>query len=455
MRRFPLSTGALIAALLPAGVCAKAPTLQAAIGAPDDFTLSGSVRLRYETIAGAPRPIYRSDDEELALRTTLAAEYHAHGIRIGAEVYDSRITLDRPGSPVTTSEVNALELVQAYVGADLGQALGRGTKAQVMVGRMMLNLGSRRLVAADDYRNTTNSYTGVRADMTLADGTTGTFIYTLPQYRLPDDAPALRRGKVQMDRESLHLRLWGGLIAHPRTLAGATAELNFFRLQERDSPALPTRNRDLTTVGARLIRDPKPALWDFELEGIYQTGSIRASLAPSAARQAVSAWFVHADAGYSFPGAAKLRLSAEFDYASGDGRGGRYGRFDTLFGMRRADLAPAGIFNGLLRSNIMTPGIRVEAAPGKRLDMFAAYRGLWLADRFDAFSGTGVRDPNGRSGRFAGQQLEGRVRYWLVPGFLRGEIDALWLARGRFLKTAPGARDKDAKYLAVAATATF
>jgi hypothetical protein len=43
-----------------------------------------------------------------------------------------------------------------------------------------------------------------------------------------------------------------------------------------------------------------------------------------------------------------------------------------------------------------------------------------------------------------------------MPGFLRGEIDGVWLAKGRFLKTAPNApRTGDTHYLATAVTATF
>ncbi|RZA11466.1 MAG: hypothetical protein EOP93_23400, partial [Lysobacteraceae bacterium] len=108
--------------------------------------------------------------------------------------------------------------------------------------------------------------------------------------------------------------------------------------------------------------------------------------------------------------------------------------FSLQHRLRLRDLAPAGIYNAIARANIMTPGLRVEVAPGKRVDAFAVYRAMWLADRTDAFSTTNVRDSSGRSGRFAGHQLETRVRYWLVPGFLRAEVNALWLARGRFLK---------------------
>lgn len=446
----------LSAGLLPSAALADSPSLQAAIGSPSDFKLSGSVRVRYETLDGQPRPGFRAEDEQLALRSTLAAEYHHGGLRIGAELYDSRAYFDRNGSAVSANEVNAFELVQAYVGADLGDALAKGSSAQIQVGRMMLNLGSRRLVAADDYRNTTNGYTGVRADLKTRGGTTATLIYTLPQVRLPDDLPSLRSGKVRWDRESFDLRLWGGMIARPKAVAGATAELTYFRLQERDAPGRPNRNRDLHTVGGRIIRDPKVGHWDFEAEGFYQFGSIAANLSPTAATLDVDAWFVHADVGYTFSGPAKLRLSVEYDRASGDGPGRSYGRFDTLFGMRRADLAPSGIYNAIGRANVSTPGLRAEIAPGKRFDAFAVYRAMWLAEPTDTFSTTGVRDASGRSGSFAGHQLEARARYWLVPGLLRGELDGVWLVKGHFLETAPNApRTGDAHYLATMLTATF
>lgn len=441
---------------LPSAALADAPTLQSAIGNPDDFKLSASVRMRHELLDGQPRAGFRPEDEQIALRSTLFAEYRSGPIRIGGELYDSRAYLDQAGSAISANEVNTFELVQAYVAADLKDVLGARTSTQIQFGRMTMNLGSRRLVAADDYRNTTNGYTGLRADVKARDGTSLTLIYTLPQVRLPDDLPSVRAARTQWDRESFDLRLWGGIVARPKTLAGATAELSYFRLQEYDSPGRPTRDRDLHTVSARVIRDPKPGQLDFEAEGIYQFGGISETTAANTTRMPVSAWFLHADAGYTFPGRAKLRVSVEYDYASGDGPGGTFGRFDTLFGMRRADLAPAGIYNAIGRANISTPGVRLEVAPGKRFDAFAAYRAMWLADRTDAFSTTGVRDPSGQSGSFAGHQVEGRARYWLVPGFLRAEVNAVWLAKGRFLKTAPNApQTGDTHYLATGLTATF
>lgn len=165
---------------------------------------------------------------------------------------------------------------------------------------------------------------------------------------------------------------------------------------------------------------------------------------------------MHAEAGYTFAHPWKPHVSAEFDLASGDGTGGRYGRFDTLFGMRRADLAPAGIYNAIGRANIVTPGLRLEMTPSPRWDGFVAARGLWLEAREDAFSTTGVRDPAGASGRYAGTQLEGRVRYWLVPGRLRAEVNGVWLDKARFLRDAPNAPPTgNERYLSLNLTGQF
>lgn len=432
------------------------PTLQAAIGNPDNFKVSGSVRVRYEALDGQFRPGFDGNDDLWSIRTTLFGELDTGPLRIGGEIYDSRAYGTNAGSVLTTGEVNPLELVQGYLVADIARPFGKGSKLTLQAGRFTMNLGSRRLVAADDYRNTTNGYTGVRADLRLVDRTSATIFYTMPQQRRPDGFADLRANKVEMDREDWSLRLFGGYVSRPFSKRQILAELGYVRFLESDKPGYATRDRDLHSVSARIIAEPKTGLADFEAEGIYQFGSLSSSLSASAAPLDVESWFIHADAGYTFATAWKPRISIEYDRASGDGPGHKYTRFDTLFGMRRSDLGPAGIYAALGRANIETLGIRAEVAPSKRLDVFVNGRTLWAANSTDSFSSTGVRDQSGKSGRFAGYQIEGRARYWVIPQFLRAELNAAWLKSEGLLVSAPNANPYgDTRYISMAMMVTF
>lgn len=416
------------------------------------FTISATTRARVEMIENQARAGFERNDTLVTFRTIIAAEYGPGPVRIGGELYDSRAYSISPRSPVSTSEVNALELVQAYVRADLGGALG----TQVQAGRFTLDLGSRRIVANDDYRNTTNGYTGVRVDLAPSKHFSATLFYALPQVRLPSGGAALRANRVEIDRESFNLRFWGATVRRRQAIGPFDVDAAWFRLDERDRPDLPTRDRHLTTLSARLIKAPAAGQWDAEGELFHQGGSINADATAAAARLPVSAWSAHGEIGYSFAAAWKPRLSFEYEYASGDDRGGRFTRFDPVFGSRRADYAPSGIYSTLARSNISSPAIRLEAVPHKRLETMISYREMWLASGQDAFSSSGVRDASGASGRYAGRQIEGRVRWWAIAKRLQLEASGALLDKGRFLKRAPNAQPGgDTRYLSLNASVFF
>ncbi|MEC3947770.1 alginate export family protein [Sphingobium sp. HWE2-09] len=405
----------------------------------EGLDLSGTMRVRYEGISGQPRLGYNNDDGLINLRTTLLAGYRSGPFTIGAELWDSRVYSDDAAAQVTTGEVNTLEFVQAWV--RFSDAAG-ATKVSAQAGRFLLNLGSRRLVAADDYRNTINGYTGLRGDITTVTGITATAIYVLPQQRRPDDLPSLRKNEQKIDHEGFDLVVWGGTAAKANALGPFTAEASFYHLAEKDHPRRSTRDRSLNTYGVRLVREPLAGKVDAEIEALRQSGSLSRSTVADAPRLSVAASFIHVSVGYTFLGRLKARLSAQYDRASGDRDGGKYSRFDTLFGMRRAELAPSGLYNAVGRANISTPGVRAEIAPSRRWDAFIAYRALWLAAKTDSFSTTGVQDAGGRSGSFAGQQFDGRIRWWIRPEKLRLEVDGVLLVRGRFLENAPNASSR-------------
>lgn len=428
------------------------PTLYGLLGSPDGWKISGSFRVRDEAVADQFRPAPApQSDHLLSLRSTLFAEYDAASWRIGAEVFDSRGYAQRRNSSAGTTEVDALELSQAYVSVDAG-----GRDSTITAGRFTMDDGSRRLVARNQFRNTTNAFTGVRYDWKGQAGALRLF-WVMPQVREPDGVQAIRDNDIRWDRESPDLQFYGGSYTWPRVLGGSL-EVYGYGLIERDSARVATRNRRLFTSGVRLYRALKAGQFDYEGEGIYQTGRERGSTrANDLTDLDVAAWFVHLEAGRSFVAPWSPRVAVQYDQASGDeGKAGKFTRFDTLFGARRGDLGPTSLWGPVQRANLSSSSIRLEVTPDKRWDGFVAWRGLWLDNPRDSFASTGVRDITGRSGRHAGDQIEARVRYWVIPKAVRLEGGAAWLFKGRFLEAAPNApKNGDSRYGYVDLTFTF
>jgi len=432
---------ALLAFSVPSARAADAApwTLQAAIGQPSNFTLSGSFRSRQESLSGQFRPNRGDSDQGLALRTSIAAEYRAPWLRLNAEVIDARVYGVDRDSTVSTSEVNALELVQANVGTSFGSLLGAGSDLAFKAGRYTLDLGSRRLVARNDFRNSTNVFTGVQFDWHDAARRQARLFWSLPVRRLVDDPEALRANGLRTDEEDLSLMFWGGHLEAP--VPGA-AKLSVYGLvlDEDDAVGRATRDRQLTTTGGRWFRAPSVAHWDYEVEGAYQFGEASTGTAAGAARVDVAAYFAHVLVGHSFAVPWQPRIGLAYDRASGDKPGSASNnRFDTLFGARRWEYGPTGIYGAVGRANLSSLDGRIELRPDARWETLFGYRALWLDARSDSFASTGVRDASGDSGDFAGHQIETRVRFWLVPGRIRLEAGGAVLLTGRFLEDAPNA----------------
>ena len=361
-----------------------------AAAAPFQFHFDGEMRARIETIDHQARAGFVDSETLFNLRTTLNLAVTNGALSIGGSLIDSRVYDPAPRSAASTNEVNAIEPVRAWAAYDLSGFAGKGSNLHLLGGRFTMDVGSRRLIANDDYRNTTNGFTGAKADWTLPHGWSGTGFLVLPQTRLPDDGPAIRRNAVALDREGTDLRLAGLFVARALGRSRTSLDATVYRLDEQDTVERQTRNRHLTSITARIVRTPAPGKLHFEAEYIHQGGAIRTSTLPAAQRLRVDAWFAHASVGYTLPLKWQPRVTLEYDQASGDHGGGSYNRFDSLFGMRRADLGPAGLYFAVGRTNIATPAVRLEVTPGKRLDAFVAWRGLWLASASDAFSSTGA-----------------------------------------------------------------
>ena len=379
------------------------------------------------------------------------------GLRFGAELLDARV---RSGgeAALNTTVGNAANLLRAYVEYESPELLGGRFVGRA--GRITMNVGSRRFVARNRFRNTINGFTGFdfRWQSQSENALHLRGFWALPVTRLPGDARGLRRNDVDFDEESRDVQFFGLFAA--RNLAGiGRGEIYGFGLLEnlRGTTGRPTSHRRLATSGFRLFSAPKTGHFDFTTENAVQFGRSRAS-ASSTRELTHRAHFHHLTLGYSFDAMGSPRFAVQYDYASGDDdpSDGRNGRFDTLFGARRFDFNPTGIYGPFARSNLHTPGLRLQLRPLSRVTATTAYRLFWLASAKDTWTTSGVRDATGDAGRFVGHQFEIRIRYDLVPGNVRLETGYAHLFAGDFIDDAPNSPARgDSNYAYFQASVAF
>ena len=417
-----------------------------ATGAPAWFNLALEHRSRYERLVGDVRPGAPPDFDALVARTLAAVELDLP-IHLRAELQDSR-ALAAPGAPLTTTVVNPFELLQATIGARRRGLLHPGDAFAIALGRMTLDLGSRRLVARNDFRNTINAFTGLDLAYTTPRGHLARAFAVLPVRRRPTDPAALARNAVEFDREDPGVILLGAFYASP-LLRRLTLEAYALGLLERDRPGAPTADRRLLVPGLRLLRPAAPGRLDLQLELILQAGAVRATAEPDDRRDLRHLAFGgHAALGRTFAAPWTPRLAAFLDLATGDRdpHDRANNRFDPLFGARRFDLGPTGFFGVLPRQNLLAPGLRAELRPPLGFDALAAYRAVWLAAPRDRWATAALHDPTGASGAFVGHHLEARLRRALIPQNLTLELGGAALLRGEFARRAPGGADAPALY---------
>jgi hypothetical protein len=326
--------------------------------------------------------------------------------------------------------VNPLDVLQAQVTLRGDGVLRAGDKARLSAGRMTIDLGSRRLLARNEFRNTINSFVGVDGQWTDASGWTARVLAVAPVLRRPVAAVDLAANRLQADEAQAAAWLGVAWLSGPVPW-GAQLELFVVGLHESDSPAAATADRRLLTPTVRWVRAPASGRFDGQFEASVQFGRSRASSKPTDAedlRHAAAA--VHAQLGYRSSLWGQLRLAALFDYGSGDAdpRDGSNGQFDTLFAARRFDFGPTGLYGALARSNLVSPGLRAEFAPGAVADATLSWHAAWLDAARDAWVPAGLRDPQGLSGRAIGHQLDIRLRWHIWPRNLSLDVGGavLW-----------------------------
>lgn len=411
--------------------------------ASDGFSLSGETRARYETLDRQFRAGGQGGDQIIALRTLVKLEYEGDRFAAGVELQDSRGYLDDLGTPISTSLVNPLDILQANVRVDLAAPAGFD-ESTLILGRQTISIGSRRVIERVDFANVIFSYTGAywRADTPRGDELH--VLAVVPVGRQPSGQDDLRDNALSGDEESWGRRFWGVHYRHADALGerlpDTWAEVFLYGLNERDTSKVQTPNRQYIQPGFRLYRAPALGQVDFDIEGALRRGDRRASsLATDRNDLDVKASTLHVAVGYSPDNPWGLRVSLDYDYASGDRdpSDGTYEQYERLFGARRTDLGNTSLFGPWTPANLRAPGGRIEVAPHPRWDARIAYKAGFLAEPKDVWTVARLRDPSGASGRFIGHTLDARARYRFNDPDLSAEVGGSVFVPGDFAKTAP------------------
>lgn len=399
-------------------------TTPAALAAENSiWSFDGSARLRYENLQNTVRANTSGDDQVLVSQVLLNLGMEHDNLIAGFELSDQRAWMHDSGTPLGTDDINALEPINAWVGWQQDDTFS------VKAGRMTLDIGSRRLMARQRFRNTISAYDGVYGNYQM-DGWQTQAFYFAPVDRRPGDRDALEDNEAKLDKQSDD-RIWG---LHFSQSGDTNLELYYFGLNEDGNGS------DISTFGARSLKPASAQQWHYEVEGAYQTGETAGEINGQEGTLDVSAAMLHAHIGYQFSDPLSSRVEFIADYVSGDDdpNDDEFNRFNSLGGVTRPDYGPTGIYGAFAISNLASPGVKWAFQPNANDTAFITYRAIWLDSKTDSQSRTGLQDVTGDSGRFAGHQVDARWRLNFTEQF-RLELGATHLVKGEFLEDAPGA----------------
>jgi len=374
-------------------------------------------------------------DAQVAMRSRVRIGLGGDGpLRLLFEGQDSRSFMDKDrGDFRDATTVNEFDVLQLLGSLTVKNVFGTGLRTDIHFGRMTMDFGRRRFIARNDFRNTTNSFDG--------------FHWQLAQdksWRIRAFAvQPVVRDDVRLDQQYHNLLFWGTYV-ESRHFPWFQVDAYYFGLNDQRVPN-GTAHRTYSTAGGRLYKDPKPGQLDYEIETSWQTG-----------HRGITdhfAHFQHLDLGYTFNLPWTPRLVFHYDYASGDRQPGdsQDEGFDTLFGARRFEFGPTGIWGPFFRTNLNSPGWRLIVTPAPNVIMQVKHRISYLAQSKDFFGSSGLRDTTGNAGTSLGHDVELRAQ-WAVTSNLDFDVGYVHWFKGSYfnnpaiLAQLPSGGNKDSDY---------
>jgi hypothetical protein len=336
------------------------------------------------------RPVF-DNDEQFLLRTRgyIGIRKILDPFRFGFEFEDARqFGSDFPESDREVDENDILQLFGELYFKDL---LGSDQPLRFQVGRLSFDSVDRKLIGRNRFRNTTNAFDGFRLRLGQPDSDWQLDFFAV--------MPVERRLR-QPDRSDEE-RWFYGLTGAWRTWSDIITLEPYYYILDEDRKDRDRADREIHTIGLHGFGPIARTAFDYDFNTAFQFGDD--------GDRKHRAFAAYSELGYTFKHDWKPRLSLSGTYASGDRdpRDGTSERFDRLFAPNHFR-STSDLFTW---QNIISPKLRLELQPSKKLRCDASYGGYWLASDNDAWVVPGRRDPTGHSGDFVGQELELRFRY--------------------------------------------
>lgn len=381
------------------------------------------------------RPIAGLDDPHLMrTRAFLGVREKLDPLRFGVEFEDAR----RYGGGFARDgrDINEFELIQLWAELHFASLLGRdahGTERPLSLraGRLAFEYLDRRLIGNNQWRNTTNTFQGLRLRLgQQANDWQLDLLAVQPLERLPYEWDEPRDGEWFYAAIG-DWRRWSEVV---------TLQPYFLSLQQDARPGAPARH--IHSAGLRAYGEVGDSGWDYDIGAVTQFGR------SGTERHRAFGWT--SEVGRRFNAPWQPRLSAFYGFASGDRDPGdrSSNRFEKYYGFGR----PWSASDYLTWDNLHSPKARVELQPRQNLAVDFGYGAYWLASKTDSWRNTGLRDASGGSGRFMGQEIDARA-IWKVNELTRATLGYAHFLPGGFTRARGKGRDSDFFYLEVSLAA--
>lgn len=418
--------------------------LKTALHLPDWLDLGLEQRTRFESYSHpwrASQAIGNGQrDEQIPLRSRVRFGLGGNGpVRFLFEGQDSRSFLNGDlGDFRDTTMVDKFDVLQLFGSWTVNNIVGSGLRTDFHFGRMTMDVGKRRMIGRNAFRNTVNSFDGFHWQ--ISQGKTWRFRAFLVE-------PVIR-DEVKLDTQNDKSVFWGTYFESHHS---PWFQLDTYYLGLNDRRVANLANhRTYSTFGGRLYKDPKPRELDYEIESSWQTGT----------RGVIDhfAYFHHLDVGYTFNLPWTPRLVFHYDYASGDRQpdDSQDEGFDTLFGSRRFEYEPTSIWGPFSRTNLNSPGWRLIVTPAPGWVLQVKHRVWYLAQSRDFFGNSGLRDTTGNAGTSLGHDVDLQAQ-WAINANLDFDAGYVHWFKGSYFERLPassglpagGNKDSDYFYISV------